>query len=238
MRGGGHNPERGGGEIARHVEVARVQLRAAAHADGLAVRSRSMMTGGAWKWASRRSVWSRDVVFSVMLVVPCAKRPASSRHDFNCALATGSVYSMPVSGAALDLQWRGVLVAPALEIFAPIWRSGSTMRFIGRLESEASPTSRLLNGWPRARRPSGAWPCRSFRNPAARAAAAQVFRSCRCTRSSGFGISSMVQPIACSARMVQTQSSPGRKPVDRSSCRRPARRRARRGERGSCRPAR
>ncbi len=118
--GGGGDPESGGGEIARHVEVARVQSRAAAHADGLAlaVGLRSM-TGGAWKWASRRSVWSRDGVFSVMLVVPVAKRPASSRHDFNCALATGSVYSMPVSGAALDLQRRGVLLALALEFSRP-----------------------------------------------------------------------------------------------------------------------
>ena len=103
------------------------------------------MTGGAWKWASRRSVWSRDGVISVTLVVPCAKRPASSRHDFNCALATGSVYSMPVSGAP-SISSGAVCFSPRPWIFAPIWRSGSTMRFMGRLESEASPMSRLLNG--------------------------------------------------------------------------------------------
>ncbi len=49
------------------------------------------ITGGAWKKARSRSVWSREGVFSVTLVVPLAKSPARSRHDFNCALATGRV---------------------------------------------------------------------------------------------------------------------------------------------------
>ena len=136
------------------------------------------MTGGAWKWASRRSVWSREGVFSVMLVVPLAKRPARSRHDFNCALATGSVYSIPVSGPPRDLKRRGVRVALAGRSWRPSWRRGSTMRFIGRLESEGSPTSLLVKGCPRARRPSGAWRCRNCRSRAAPAAAEACLR-CR-----------------------------------------------------------
>ena len=97
-------------------------------------------------------MWSRDGVVSVMLVVPVAKSPASNRHDFNCALATGSVYSMPVSGAP-SISRGAVWVFPWPEILAPILRSGSTMRFIGRPDSDASPIRRLVKGCP-ARTPA------------------------------------------------------------------------------------
>ena len=39
---------------------------------------------------SMRSVWSRLAAGSVTVVAPSAARPASSTHDFTCALATGS----------------------------------------------------------------------------------------------------------------------------------------------------
>jgi hypothetical protein len=40
--------------------------------------------------ASIRSVWSRLRDGSTAVVVPSASSPASSAHDFTCALATGS----------------------------------------------------------------------------------------------------------------------------------------------------
>ncbi len=38
--------------------------------------------------------------------------------------------------------------SPSEVIFAPISVSGPMMRFMGREESDLSPMSRLLNGWP------------------------------------------------------------------------------------------
>ncbi len=46
---------------------------------------------------SMRSVWSRVGRCSTTVVGPSALRPASSRHDLTCALATGSRYSIPWS---------------------------------------------------------------------------------------------------------------------------------------------
>ena len=49
--------------------------------------------------ASIRSLWSRLGAGSTTRVSPSARRPASSRHDLTWALATGSSYSIPLSGA-------------------------------------------------------------------------------------------------------------------------------------------
>jgi hypothetical protein len=97
--GGGGDPEGGGGKVARHVEVAPVQPRASAHPDRPALGHRGEVDDGRRVEMGEQPLGMiARGVFSVTLVVPVAKRPASRRHDFNCALATGSVYSMPVSG--------------------------------------------------------------------------------------------------------------------------------------------
>ena len=49
-------------------------------------------------------------------------KPASSRHDFTCALATGISYSMPLSAAPRTSS--GGSLSSRAEISAPIWRSG------------------------------------------------------------------------------------------------------------------
>ena len=63
--------------------------------------------------ASIRSLWSRVGSGSTTRVSPSASRPAKSRQDLTWALATGSSYSMPCSGGALDLQRRQPLLAAA-----------------------------------------------------------------------------------------------------------------------------
>ena len=89
--------------------------------------------------SSISSVWSRVGVGSTTVVGPLALRPASRTADFTCALATGSSYVMPRSASTPSIvsgAWPSVV-----SICAPIWRSGSAMRSIGRCESDSSPVS-------------------------------------------------------------------------------------------------
>ena len=54
--------------------------------------------------ASIRSVWSRLGLGSTTVVGPDASSPASSTHDFTCADATGSSYSIPRSGLPVTVN--------------------------------------------------------------------------------------------------------------------------------------
>ena len=86
---------------------------------------------------SMRSVWSRVGRRSITLVGPRASRPASNRHDFTCALATGERYSTPRSSAPRTVS-GGRRSSVALTS-APISRSGSTIRSTGRRAIDSSP---------------------------------------------------------------------------------------------------
>ena len=93
------------------------------------------------------SVWSRETAGCSSVVSPSANSPARSSALFTCADATGMRYSMPwrapprnVSGASLPPS------RPSTS--APIRRSGSTMRAIGRERIERSPVITDMNGWP------------------------------------------------------------------------------------------
>ena len=88
--------------------------------------------------ASISSVWSREGACSMTVVRPAAPRPASSTADFTWALATGSSYSIPCSCAPRTTKGArpSVVSTPA-----PMRRSGSAIRSIGRERSDSSPVS-------------------------------------------------------------------------------------------------
>ncbi len=86
-----------------------------------------------------RSVWSRLGCGSRTIVSPSASSPAISTHDFTCALATGSSYSMPVSRLPPTLS--GGSRPSRASTAAPIRASGSTTRSTGRLRIDSSPSS-------------------------------------------------------------------------------------------------
>ena len=89
--------------------------------------------------ASRCSVWSRvGTGSSTVVSPPRARSPASSTADFTCALATGSSYEVGRSSAP---SIRNGACPSLVSIPAPIPRSGSAIRSIGRRESESSPVS-------------------------------------------------------------------------------------------------
>ena len=74
-----------------------------------------------------------------MIVVPAAARPASRIADFTWAEATGVVQSMAEARAAADGEGRSRAVVRRATL-APIARSGSMIRAIGRRRSDASPS--------------------------------------------------------------------------------------------------
>ena len=96
---------------------------------------------------SIRSLWSRLGIGSTTRVSPSATRPAKSRQDLTWALAIGSSYSIPVSGAPAIAS--GGRRSSRQERSAPIDRSGPTMRSTGRSRIESSPSSsQVPPGWP------------------------------------------------------------------------------------------
>ena len=92
-------------------------------------------------------MWSRLGLGSITVVVPDASRPAISTQDFTCADATGSVYSIPCSGAPCTVN--GAKRLSVAEIQAPISRSGMATRSTGRRRIDSSPSSvHVPPGWP------------------------------------------------------------------------------------------
>ena len=85
-------------------------------------------------------MWSREASASITVVAPGALRPASRTADLICAEATGVRYSIG-AGSRAPLSTIGQRPPSASEsTWAPMSRSGSRMRRIGRLRSEASPS--------------------------------------------------------------------------------------------------
>src|SRR5581483_1836014 len=98
--------------------------------------------------SSSSSVWSRVATRSTTVVAPLALRPARRTADLTWALATSGSNSMPRSPAeprTTSGAWPSVVSTPA-----PIRRSGSAIRSIGRPESDASPRSVNSPSWPAA----------------------------------------------------------------------------------------
>ncbi len=111
----------------------------------------STRTTGAPRAPSMRSVWSRLAAGSAISVVPVACSPARIRAVFTCALATAREWVAPTSPPPRMASGARVPSARP-STCAPMARSGSVTRPIGRCTSESSPVSTLRNGRP-ARRP-------------------------------------------------------------------------------------
>ena len=84
------------------------------------------------------SVWSRDGRCSTTVVSLSASRPASSTHDFTCALATGSSYSIPCRSAPSTTI--GGSPPSRKSTLAPMRRSGWATRSTGRRRMLSSPS--------------------------------------------------------------------------------------------------
>src|SRR5216683_1267969 len=86
---------------------------------------------------SRRSVWSRVATGSTTVVGPLAASPASRSALFTWALGTESTWRRPCSRAPVTVKGAW----PSCDwILAPMVRSGSTTRAIGRRRSDVSPS--------------------------------------------------------------------------------------------------
>jgi hypothetical protein len=68
-----------------------------------------------------------------------ASSPASSTHDFTCAEAIGSAYSMPCSGPPFTVN--GGKRPSRASIRAPMRRNGAAIRSTGRRRIESSPST-------------------------------------------------------------------------------------------------
>jgi len=82
-----------------------------------------------------------------MTVSPSANSPASRMADLTCALATGSRYSIPLRFPPRMVS-GGSRPPSRPRTVAPIRRSGSATRPIGRRRSGSVPVSTVVNGWP------------------------------------------------------------------------------------------
>ena len=127
--------------------TARAQFRAADERDPPSVALGRDSDLGA-EMASIFSVWSREASSSITVVTPGALRPASSTADLICAEATGVRYSIG-AGSRAPLSTIGQRPPSASDrTCAPMSLSGSRMRRIGRLRSEASPSKVAVTPWP------------------------------------------------------------------------------------------
>ncbi len=118
--------ERGRGEVGRDGELAQLESLGGLDVTRFAGSSPWMVTEVPWSVVltrapaarSIRSVWSRVGRCSITAVSPSASSPASSRHDFTWALATGIRYSIPVAAHRADPQrgqpFTGLDVRPHL----------------------------------------------------------------------------------------------------------------------------
>ena len=164
--------------------------------------------------ASIFSVWSREASLSITVVRPGELRPASSTADLICAEGTGVRYSIGV-GSAVPWMMIGQRPPSACSItWTPISASGSRMRRIGRLRSEASPSKHARIGWPPTtpsirREPVPALPkssvvCGAMSVPMPTPCTTQVSPS-----------QVIVAPRARAASAVRMTSSPSSRPVTR-----------------------
>ena len=137
--------------------------------------------------------------------------PARSTALFTCALATGLKYCTGLS-CAPSIASGGRPSAPSAWSFAPICVSGSITRFIGRLESEASPKSRLGKGWPASTPASSRMVVPEFPQSMSCLGAVKA-RRLPWTTSVVSSTVSISTPSERMAATVQRQSSLGRNPL-------------------------
>jgi hypothetical protein len=157
--------------------------------------------------ASSSSVWARVATGSRTTVSPAAASPASRTADFTWALATGGCHSIPrrpPPATASGGRQRG----PRPSTPAPIARSGSAMRSMGRAESDSSPTSTVRPSSPATTPASSLMPVPEFpqsSGPAAGRSRPPVTRTSPPRRDTP-------APSAATAAMVRSTSSPSERP--------------------------
>jgi hypothetical protein len=160
------------------------------------------------------SVWSRAASLSITVVRPGELRPARRIADLICAEATGVRYSIGVGSA---VPWMTIGQRPpsaCSTTSTPISASGSRMRRIGRLRSEASPSKRARIGWPPttpsiSREPVPALP----KSSVSRGASSVPMPTPWTTQASASRV--IVAPSARAAAAVRITSSPSSRPVTR-----------------------
>lgn len=105
---------------------------------------------------SMRSEWSRDGAGSTTVTGPSAARPARRIADFTCAEATGRSHASAFTRSAPRMASGSFVPSARPTTVAPIRRSGSATRPIGRRRSDSSPVRTVQNGWapstPKSRR--------------------------------------------------------------------------------------
>ena len=127
--------EGGRGEVGGDGDLAGLEPRRRAHGDRAVVT----LDLGAGRGAASARCGRELGSGSTIRVSPSASRPAKSRQDLTWALATGSSYAMPRSGAASIRS--GGRRSSRHSSRAPIRRSGAAIRSTGRRRIESSPSS-------------------------------------------------------------------------------------------------
>ena len=111
---------------------------------GCTVTSAPFNTTSTPHMRSIRSVWSRVGIGSMTVVRSAAASPARRIADFTCALATGDCQDTP-SRTGLPWTRRGAVPSGDASTSAPMARSGSTTRVIGRRRNDAIAVQRRLD---------------------------------------------------------------------------------------------
>ena len=159
-----------------------------------------------------RSVWSRVGAGSETQVLPSAYRPASNRLDFTWALATGMLYSIPVS-VAPPCICSGAVHVSVVSISAPMETSGPTTRFIGRPDNDVSPVSVVEKDCPASRPDISRMEVPEFPRYKSPAGACSPRRPTPSISTLPLSGPLMLTPMARKADRVARLSSPSRKPL-------------------------
>ena len=137
------------GRIGRHHDRPRHEFRLAGQRDAAAAVAIAARPAPARRNAvSIFSVWSRVASASITMVSPGAARPASSTADFTCAEAPAARNTIGIGSRAPGKRQRQPPPSVDASVRAPIRSSGSSMRRIGRVRSEASPSKVAVIGQP------------------------------------------------------------------------------------------
>ncbi len=158
-----------------------------------------------------RSVWSRVAQGSITVTMPGALRPARRTADFTWAEGTGSWYSIGTRRSG-PLMVSGRRSSERARACAPMRRSGSMMRPIGRPRSEASPVKVVEKAWLPAIAMARRTPVPELPKSMTASGSRQPPTPTPVTRRTPSSDRLMRAPSALMASMVARMSSPSRRP--------------------------
>ncbi len=146
------------------------------------------------------------------VVRPGALRPASSTADLICAEGTGVRYRIG-SGSAAPRSVIGQRPPSACEsTCAPIFSSGSRMRRMGRLRSDASPSNVAVTSWPPTTPIISREPVPALPKSSTSAGGEMPPTPTPWMRQAPSPVRSTTAPSARQAAAVRSTSSPSRRP--------------------------